>query len=47
MDSKLNRWEVYELLKGNPQYNLKDLKDTDKQELVEGISEYVISKGKI
>ncbi len=37
----LNKWQVYELLKGNSNYSCKELQDTDKQEIIEGVEEYV------
>ena len=37
----LNKWEVYELLKGNNNYSCKELQYTDKQEIIEGIEEYI------
>ena len=44
MALNLNRWEVYELLKGNKNYNVDQLKHTEKQEIIEGIAEYIFSK---
>lgn len=40
----MNRWEVYELLKGNTVYDIKELEKTNKEEIVEGIVEYLITK---
>lgn len=40
----LNKWEIYELLKGNTNYDCKDLFNSDIQQIVEGIQEYVSSK---
>ena len=43
MDLGLNKWEVYELLKGNKRYSYEQLNKTDREEIIEGIKEYVYS----
>ncbi len=43
----MNKWEIYELLKGNSKYNLNDLEKTEKAEIIQGIEEYVYSKNKV
>lgn len=43
----MNKWEVYELLKGNNRYTLNELENTDKEEIIKGIKEYIYSNIKI
>lgn len=44
MDLSLNKWEVYELIKGNSRYSYEQLNNTDKKEIIEGIKEYIGSR---
>ncbi len=39
----LNKWEVYELLKGNERFDCKQLYETNLEEIIEGIVEYIYS----
>lgn len=41
----MNRWEIYELLKGSKKYCIDDLDGSTEIEVIEGINEYLLSKG--
>lgn len=45
-ERSLNRWEIYELLKGNKNYKLEQLNNTNKTEIIKGIEEYIYSKNR-
>lgn len=41
MEKKMDRWDVYEALKGNRQISEQELEMMNHQELIEGILEYI------
>jgi len=43
---KLNRWGVYETLKGNKEINIKEIQQTSAEEIKEGLIEFLIVKEK-
>lgn len=43
---KLNRWGVYETLKGNKEINIREIQKTSAEEIKEGLIEFLIVKEK-
>lgn len=43
---RLNRWGVYETLKGNKEINIREIQQTSAEEIKEGLIEFLIVKEK-
>ncbi|WP_228604484.1 hypothetical protein [Clostridium botulinum] len=42
----MNRWRVYEILKGNIEINITEIEQTAAEEIKEGLIEFLITKEK-
>ncbi|EPY2273197.1 hypothetical protein ACXAUS_002055 [Clostridium sporogenes] len=42
----MNRWGVYETLKGNKEINIREIQQTSAEEIEEGLIEFLIVKEK-
>ncbi|WP_173424640.1 hypothetical protein [Clostridium botulinum] len=42
----MNRWGIYETLKGNKEINIREIEQTSAEEVKEGLIEFLITKEK-
>ena len=42
----MDRWGIYEVLKGNREFNIKDFEKTPASEVKEGVIEYLLARDK-